>query len=121
MKDTLTISGAAHTDRTHDSAVKHVTGRADYTDDIAQPEDIASFRRGAGVDSDYHVERFVARVVQDDQADHAVLAARPELAVARVPRFDAVRAECHAVRTAVAVRLRLSVIASTITATPPGP
>ena len=38
MKDTLTISGAAHTDRTHDSAVKHVTGRADYTDDIAQPE-----------------------------------------------------------------------------------
>ena len=38
MKDTLTITGAAHSDRNHDSAVKHVTGRADYTDDIAMPE-----------------------------------------------------------------------------------
>ena len=38
MKDTNAISGAAHTDRIHDSAVKHVTGQADYTDDIAQPE-----------------------------------------------------------------------------------
>ena len=38
MKDTVSITGAAHTDRIHDSAVKHVTGRADYTDDIALPE-----------------------------------------------------------------------------------
>ncbi|MEM7319723.1 MAG: molybdopterin cofactor-binding domain-containing protein, partial [Pseudomonadota bacterium] len=38
MKDSVSITGATHTDRIHDSAVKHVTGRADYTDDIAQPE-----------------------------------------------------------------------------------
>ncbi|MEM9578981.1 MAG: xanthine dehydrogenase molybdopterin binding subunit [Pseudomonadota bacterium] len=38
MKDTVSITGAAHTDRIHDSALKHVTGQADYTDDIAQPE-----------------------------------------------------------------------------------
>lgn len=38
MKDLTTITGAAHTDRIHDSAAKHVTGRADYTDDIALPE-----------------------------------------------------------------------------------
>ncbi len=33
-----TISGAVHTDRRHDSAEKHVTGRAEYCDDIAEPE-----------------------------------------------------------------------------------
>ena len=38
MKDIVSIQGAAHTDRNHDSAVKHVTGAADYTDDIALPE-----------------------------------------------------------------------------------
>ncbi len=38
MKDTVSITGSAHTDRIHDSAVKHVTGAADYTDDITQPE-----------------------------------------------------------------------------------
>ncbi|MDK3074462.1 xanthine dehydrogenase molybdopterin binding subunit [Sedimentitalea sp. JM2-8] len=38
MKDTVSITGSAHTDRIHDSAIKHVTGAADYTDDIAQPE-----------------------------------------------------------------------------------
>ncbi|RFC64592.1 xanthine dehydrogenase molybdopterin binding subunit [Fulvimarina endophytica] len=32
------VSGAVHQNRVHDSAEKHVTGRADYTDDIAQPE-----------------------------------------------------------------------------------
>ena len=38
MKDTVSITGAAHTDRIHDSAAKHVTGAADYTDDIAMPQ-----------------------------------------------------------------------------------
>ncbi|WP_170325585.1 xanthine dehydrogenase molybdopterin binding subunit [Ruegeria arenilitoris] len=38
MKDNVSIIGAAHTNVNHDSAIKHVTGRADYTDDIAQPE-----------------------------------------------------------------------------------
>ncbi|WP_120631418.1 xanthine dehydrogenase molybdopterin binding subunit [Ruegeria sp. EL01] len=38
MKDNVSITGAAHTNVKHDSAIKHVTGRADYTDDIAQPE-----------------------------------------------------------------------------------
>ena len=37
MKDSASIRGAAHTDRIHDSATKHVTGSADYTDDIAEP------------------------------------------------------------------------------------
>ena len=39
MKDTVSIHGAAHTNVNHDSAIKHVTGRADYTDDIALPQD----------------------------------------------------------------------------------
>ncbi|WP_421906489.1 xanthine dehydrogenase molybdopterin binding subunit [Mameliella sp.] len=38
MKDNVTITGSVHQDRIHDSATKHVTGRADYTDDIALPE-----------------------------------------------------------------------------------
>ncbi len=38
MKDTVSIVGAAHTDVNHDSAIKHVTGGADYTDDIALPQ-----------------------------------------------------------------------------------
>ena len=37
MKDETTIRGQAHQDTIHDSAVKHVTGRADYTDDLAEP------------------------------------------------------------------------------------
>ncbi|SFT57689.1 xanthine dehydrogenase molybdopterin binding subunit [Sedimentitalea nanhaiensis] len=37
MKDNVTIKGGTHTDRIHDSAIKHVTGRADYTDDIPEP------------------------------------------------------------------------------------
>ncbi|MEL7211826.1 MAG: xanthine dehydrogenase molybdopterin binding subunit [Pseudomonadota bacterium] len=31
------LSGGVHVDRQHESAVKHVTGRAEYTDDIAEP------------------------------------------------------------------------------------
>ena len=38
MKDTVLIACAAHTDRIHDSAIKHVTGRADYTDDLPEPQ-----------------------------------------------------------------------------------
>ncbi|WP_298852175.1 xanthine dehydrogenase molybdopterin binding subunit [uncultured Ruegeria sp.] len=38
MKDNVSIIGSAHTNVNHDSAIKHVTGRADYTDDIALPE-----------------------------------------------------------------------------------
>ena len=37
MKDNLTITGGVHTDRQHDSAIKHVTGRAEYCDDIPEP------------------------------------------------------------------------------------
>ncbi|WP_424990549.1 xanthine dehydrogenase molybdopterin binding subunit [Fluviibacterium sp. S390] len=37
MKDMHTISGAVSKDRIHDSATKHVTGQAEYTDDIAEP------------------------------------------------------------------------------------
>ncbi len=37
MKDNVTIKGGVHTDRIHDSAIKHVTGRAEYTDDIPEP------------------------------------------------------------------------------------
>ena len=38
MKDNVSIIGSAHTNVNHDSAIKHVTGQADYTDDIALPE-----------------------------------------------------------------------------------
>lgn len=35
--DTATITGQAHQDTAHDSAAKHVTGRAEYTDDLVEP------------------------------------------------------------------------------------
>lgn len=35
--DTRTITGQAHHDTAHDSASKHVTGRAEYTDDLVEP------------------------------------------------------------------------------------
>ena len=37
MKDHDTITGAVHQNLAHDSAIKHVTGRAEYTDDIVEP------------------------------------------------------------------------------------
>jgi xanthine dehydrogenase large subunit len=37
MKDEGRITGAAHDSVIHDSAIKHVTGRAEYTDDITEP------------------------------------------------------------------------------------
>ncbi|WP_296473803.1 xanthine dehydrogenase molybdopterin binding subunit [Roseinatronobacter sp.] len=37
MKDDPRIRGAAHDSLIHDSAIKHVTGRAEYTDDIVEP------------------------------------------------------------------------------------
>jgi xanthine dehydrogenase large subunit len=38
MNDKVSIRGGVHTDRIHDSAAKHVTGQADYTDDIVEPQ-----------------------------------------------------------------------------------
>lgn len=35
--DTAPITGQAHQDTIHDSAIKHVTGRAEYTDDLVEP------------------------------------------------------------------------------------
>lgn len=37
MKQDVFVKGAAHTPITHDSAEKHVTGRADYADDLLEP------------------------------------------------------------------------------------
>ncbi|MDS9468026.1 xanthine dehydrogenase molybdopterin binding subunit [Paracoccus sp. MBLB3053] len=37
MKQDVIVKGTAHSSIIHDSAEKHVTGRADYTDDIAEP------------------------------------------------------------------------------------
>ncbi|WGR63121.1 xanthine dehydrogenase molybdopterin binding subunit (plasmid) [Paracoccus ferrooxidans] len=37
MKQDVFVKGAAHTPIIHDSAAKHVTGRADYTDDLMEP------------------------------------------------------------------------------------
>lgn len=37
MKDDTLIKGVAHSETIHDSAIKHVTGRAEYTDDLAEP------------------------------------------------------------------------------------
>jgi xanthine dehydrogenase large subunit len=36
-KATQTVSGTVHTNKHHDSAEKHVTGRAEYCDDIGEP------------------------------------------------------------------------------------
>ncbi|WP_062560536.1 xanthine dehydrogenase molybdopterin binding subunit [Paracoccus aminovorans] len=38
MKQDVIVKGAAHTSIIHDSAIKHVTGQADYTDDLMMPE-----------------------------------------------------------------------------------
>ncbi|MEE2859643.1 MAG: xanthine dehydrogenase molybdopterin binding subunit [Pseudomonadota bacterium] len=41
MKDDIaTVRGLAHQDAIHDSAIKHVTGSADYTDDLAAPANL---------------------------------------------------------------------------------
>ncbi|WBU53752.1 xanthine dehydrogenase molybdopterin binding subunit [Paracoccus sp. SCSIO 75233] len=37
MTDAQGVSGAAHQNVAHDSAIKHVSGRAEYTDDIPEP------------------------------------------------------------------------------------
>lgn len=37
MKDDVKINGGVYTNRQHDSAIKHVTGRAEYCDDITEP------------------------------------------------------------------------------------
>ena len=37
MKQDVEIRGAAHSPIQHDSAIKHVTGRAEYTDDLLEP------------------------------------------------------------------------------------
>ena len=37
MTEQTPIKGAASTDLRHDSAIKHVTGSAEYCDDIAEP------------------------------------------------------------------------------------
>ena len=37
MKHSAILTDVTNTDRSHESAIKHVTGAADYTDDIAEP------------------------------------------------------------------------------------
>lgn len=37
MTDLVKISGGVYTDHKHDSATKHVTGQAEYCDDILEP------------------------------------------------------------------------------------
>lgn len=39
MKDDPRVRGTAHENLAHDSAIKHVTGRAEYTDDLTEPAD----------------------------------------------------------------------------------
>ena len=52
MKDQATIHGAVHTDLQHESAFKHVTGRATYTDDIAEP--VGTLHAYLGVATETH-------------------------------------------------------------------
>ncbi len=50
MKDDPRIRGAAHDSLIHDSAIKHVTGRAEYTDDITEPAStLHAYIGGAGI------------------------------------------------------------------------
>jgi len=48
------IKGAVHTDVKHDSAIKHVTGRAEYTDDI--PEPVGTLHAYLGLSEIAHAE-----------------------------------------------------------------
>ncbi|NHF71984.1 xanthine dehydrogenase molybdopterin binding subunit [Paracoccus xiamenensis] len=48
MKDHTTINGAVHHDLQHDSAIKQVSGTADYTDDIAEPRGTLHAYLGVG-------------------------------------------------------------------------
>ncbi|SFM01134.1 xanthine dehydrogenase molybdopterin binding subunit [Shimia aestuarii] len=52
MKDQTTIRGAVHQNQKHDSAVKQVQGRADYTDDIDEP--VGTLHAYLGVSSVAH-------------------------------------------------------------------
>ena len=53
------LNGAVHTGQRHDSAAKHVTGRADYTDDIAEP--VGTLHAYLGLSTIAH-----ARIVETD-------------------------------------------------------
>ncbi|MCT4373074.1 xanthine dehydrogenase molybdopterin binding subunit [Yangia mangrovi] len=52
MKHQPNIRGAVHEDRQHDSAIKHVRGLAEYTDDIAEP--VGTLHAYLGVSSVAH-------------------------------------------------------------------
>ncbi|WP_353475604.1 xanthine dehydrogenase molybdopterin binding subunit (plasmid) [Salipiger sp. H15] len=52
MKHQPSIRGAVHEDRQHDSAIKHVRGLAEYTDDIAEP--VGTLHAYLGVSSVAH-------------------------------------------------------------------
>ena len=45
MTRQVTITGGVHAEQRHDSAHKHVTGRADYIDDMAAPEGLPDQQR----------------------------------------------------------------------------
>ena len=47
-----TIKGSVHTETRHDSAEKHVTGRAEYTDDI--PEQVGTLHAYLGLSEMAH-------------------------------------------------------------------
>jgi xanthine dehydrogenase large subunit len=50
VKDVQPINGLAHTDLIHDSAIKHVTGQAEYTDDLSEPQgSLHAYIGGAGI------------------------------------------------------------------------
>ena len=63
------ITGAPHTDLAHDSAGKHVTGWADYTDDIAQPDRGIAAAGGADTGCEFRQRRSDG---DDGQSDNLV-------------------------------------------------
>jgi xanthine dehydrogenase large subunit len=54
MNDESTIQGAVHTDLKHDSGIKHVSGRAEYTDDIGEPS--GTLHAYLGVSTETHAK-----------------------------------------------------------------
>ncbi|SDD72173.1 xanthine dehydrogenase large subunit [Paracoccus isoporae] len=62
MKDYQPVAGAAHQELAHDSAIKHVTGRAEYTDDIAEP--VGTLHAYLGVSGETH-----ARILSMDLSE----------------------------------------------------
>ncbi|SMO67072.1 xanthine dehydrogenase molybdopterin binding subunit [Paracoccus laeviglucosivorans] len=75
MKQDVTLRGAAHSSITHDSAEKHVTGLADYTDDLMLPEGTLHAYLGLSTVAHGRITRMDLDAVRKAPGVHLVLTA----------------------------------------------